>query len=806
MAHTTSLTQANDDDEIIELTDIVEKGTVPLVSDQEFSSLESQMADLLSNDDQEVDNLDELDLDALLGTSGNSEKDFPDDMFDGLDAKDSDSLDNLLAETAPKMSTPAAKAFDRAGATDNDVANGLDFDSLLQDMVDTPSSSDRADRGRLDKISDSGVADEGADSSEDTMDDNFLGSLDEVDNLLRDLVPPAQPASLADHASSKTAEVEENDLASLLADLDKTPASADKTGEVDDLDALLDSIMNPFDLEDPNLAASKVPAVTQAVDPQAPAGFDDLDALLGAALQPVLPHAEPVAPSKPNPASEHADEPAALPVLSNTKNDDDALDALLAQSAAVNLSGDDGLDALDALLNDATQILPPTAPAPQKLSAGDVANTGDASDFDLDALLNEMKASSLAQNASGNMPADGEKDEALNLDLDSILTDDTDAQAEELLKGIFATEETANNGHDDTLDAENTTANGADIIDDFDLDTFLAGLDTADENFGAALHAGATIQESPEAVAAYEAEQDLKMQEITLAALSEELGENSAEFSLDTALDGRESNSADEEYAEQTNSRESISSGVLLDEPELDRPTHSISDVNAPDSLSDIDFDAFPLDNDLGDPLLISEDSPHAELGEAVLQGLDLLATDIAAIQAQLANLAPLESQQGLMGALQGNFAQLQEDVQQLSERQAMSMAAVEARISDMEAQFAEKFAVNSDSALDIVVEQLAFLSTRLDSLESLPDTTQADNEQAGMINDVAKLVDRVDALELHRLETHDATADNVAVSALEERIKTLESNTERAVAEAAARIIREEIAGLLAELSDSSS
>lgn len=883
MAHTTSLTQANDD-EIIELTDIVEKGTVPqgsgLVSSQDSQSLlESQMSDLLSDDASDVNGIDELDLDSLLGDSPEPDDLFPQDSFDD----DPDSPDSAITGLSSSVAMPEHNL----AAAKPQISADIDFDSLLQEMVDAKTEPQGFAEPENLELSSATSAQMSSGKSVDTTDDaDFLGELDDVDNLLRGLVPPGQPSEPLPSATASLASAddeEEHDLAALLAGLDKTTTKSGHTqahAEVDDLDALLDSIMNPSEVdrgEEKNgayrlaspievemseisgdniadnsrdtSAETSAEALVGALagETELSAGFDDLDSLLSAALQPapVTPPATPVpATAKPLVAAEPDDQP-------DFSNFDSELDALLAQSAAeANLTSpevapaeaqDDFID-LEALLQDAAQTLPP----PSAKTSG----TGD--DFDLDALLSTMQKSSSENAPKSELPSPStallENDIFLpeNDVVDSL--DDFDTE----LDSIFAppTSQVTDDAVATKESASEEASDSHDSFADFDLDAFLSDLgplENAEETKDSSAQSEDESDLAPEQEEQLD-DQDHRVQELALAALSEALGDDEHAFTLDipSEIDSRESNASAQAkldhdglsgdfqgdmLSEQTHSKEHFVSGVFFEEPSDFAAVSEKRMAEGQDDFSDMSFEELPLDNDLGDPLLIDETSAQAELGAVVLQGLEQLATDILSIQEQMNKLSTPESQQGLLLALQENFAQIQEDVQQLSERQAMSLAAVEARISDLEAQFSEEFAVHSGSTKESLTEQLAPVVTRVAALEARPaalayddaetlrkldhlsgimvalesrlhDVEASQADKADMTQDVARLVDRVEALELSRHRSPDSEEDLPHVSALEDRVKALESNTEKAVAETAARVIREEIAALLSDLS----
>ena len=113
-----------------------------------------------------------------------------------------------------------------------------------------------------------------------------MPDMGEVDALLRDLVAPEQPEvpasdSVPDAASASTTDFEavlqaSAERESTVQDTDESGAAAEPEVDVDDLDSLLDSIMNPG-------TVTTVPSEAGASDMEETAEIADLDALLNAA-------------------------------------------------------------------------------------------------------------------------------------------------------------------------------------------------------------------------------------------------------------------------------------------------------------------------------------------------------------------------------------------------------------------------------------------------------------------------------------------------------------------------------------------
>ena len=226
---------SSDADEIIDLTDIVERGKVPAAapSPAEGEAAESgqkeehpsdMMADLRGDgsSDAEVENLSEhFDLDSLL------------------DSMEAQKEEERLPSTPAQDSAESEKQKEQASG---DMASDAEFDALLQDIVgDVKSPSEPSS----DKDGDEEIA------------------LDDLDSLLSSLGDSgnsgqSDTTSSQDEKNAQNAEPEEKPAAADLLPEDAAPSDE---LNMDDLDGLLDSLGTP-DVE------AKAPADAHA----APAG------------------------------------------------------------------------------------------------------------------------------------------------------------------------------------------------------------------------------------------------------------------------------------------------------------------------------------------------------------------------------------------------------------------------------------------------------------------------------------------------------------------------------------------------------
>lgn len=323
------------EDDIIDLTDIVEKGTVPPEPGDTGggdNALESLMADLLTGSDEAPPTEEEdFDLDALLKASGLNDE-------------------GGTAETNTAAPSPAG-----AGSA-----------------VASPDSS---------------------------LDSSDMG---DVDALLRDLVAPEQPASPTAEAPPAASHADFGELLQSSMDREAAPqqaaapaggAGAESEVDVEDLDSLLASIMDP-ETEAAPPQASPAPFAAPAPDLGDLEGLDDL---LGEpqpdAVQAASPSAGP-APKSSGQASSPAPgakRPAAAkaPVAEPKADDLDALFGEAPASAHAPASApvpdtsaragedEDPLSGLDELLAK-SESTPSAAGAPEEVDLGDPLLVGEA--------------------------------------------------------------------------------------------------------------------------------------------------------------------------------------------------------------------------------------------------------------------------------------------------------------------------------------------------------------------------------------------------------------------------------------------
>lgn len=187
-----------------------------------------------------------------------------------------------------------------------------------------------------------------------------------------------------------------------------------------------------------------------------------------------------------------------------------------------------------------------------------------------------------------------------------------------------------------------------------------------------------------------------------------------------------------------------------------------------------------PLASDLDDPLLVGEaERPEPDLSALVLSSLDALAADIAAMQEKINEVADGNGgpDSSAFDAVRERVDDLTAEVRDLAERHADGLAAAEARISALEAELAAQGA-RTVTPLELPSEGSAFRT------------------------ELAALIREVVVRELQEGEHVPPYAESMSedMARLEERVDAMEASGEKAAAEAAARVIREEIAALLAE------
>ena len=308
-----------DDEDIIDLTDIIEKGVARAPKADELDSQLSDLSDPVSEKTAPSINLDmDADIDALLAQMSDSAAD--------------DSPGSLPDPAAP--GTPSAPLTDQDGHVVNpdetlDMPGMTEVDSLLQEL-DMPPQPEEP----------SATAPSVEPSSP---------TAEELDSLLDGLLdgPAAPAAAPAPAPPPPVADVD--DLDALLAGDAPAPEAAVAVATVppiamDDLDALLQ--------DNATAAADAAPPQENTDAPHTLDALDDLDALL---------QSDAAAPAPPVAAKTA---PAPAPATPATPATEDDLDALLRGAAAEGApSGSDStLDDLDALLGMGTPA--EAAPAP----------------------------------------------------------------------------------------------------------------------------------------------------------------------------------------------------------------------------------------------------------------------------------------------------------------------------------------------------------------------------------------------------------------------------------------------------------
>lgn len=371
------------EDDIIELTDIVEEGTPPAAdeaADDLFGAadgdidFEKELEDLFSGDDSSdqkkpgkaSDGLDfESDLDDLLGGLDGEDKPAAASSSASTDDDFSAELDDLL--NSQGSSAPAS------GINDDDF--DADLDALLGDL-DTPDTPAAA-------------------SARTSAEDDLLSELGLAPEALSKPAPKAAPVAAENTGAS--GDIDFSELDALIEDMEvpksgkpAAPHEDDGLPDLSDLDALLDEAAA-------GEAVLTSPATGNNAHDNAGDGVEDLDALLdsldGAEMTPESP----------------------------AGNDDDLdLDKLLAEAEAANAphaqqlqpAGD--ADDIDSLLADLDAVPAPPPAAPAAPLAFDPNETLDSPDMgELDALLDSLGGASDEDDA---LPLAAEADDIPELD------------------------------------------------------------------------------------------------------------------------------------------------------------------------------------------------------------------------------------------------------------------------------------------------------------------------------------------------------------------------------------------------------
>jgi|GEM_PF-2649872 len=357
-------------DDIIELTDIIEKGTVPAAADA--VDFDKELEDLFADSDIEaaISNLslpDEAPSPAKAAVQEPADTGLDSDIdafLDALDGPGHAAPENV----APKLAQPTPTPGGRPVNPDEQLQmpDMSDMDSLLE-QLDAPAATKSAgniedlDAGDLDALLDDILGGAPASPKAATMTpppateaEPAPMSLDDLDALLDAPVAPAAPA-----APEPAAE--------------RAPGTA--TMSLDDIDALLDTPVAPAAPAAPEPAAEPAPGT-------ATMSLDDIDALFDAPVA-------PAAPATPEPASE----PASGTATMNLDDIDALFDAPVApaapaapEPASEPASGTAtmSLDDIDALLD---APVAPAAPAAPEPASEPTPGTAAMSLDDIDALL-----------------------------------------------------------------------------------------------------------------------------------------------------------------------------------------------------------------------------------------------------------------------------------------------------------------------------------------------------------------------------------------------------------------------------------
>ena len=264
-------------DDIIELTDIIEKGTVPAAADA--VDFDKELEDLFADSDIEaaISNLslpDEAPSPAKAAVQEPADTGLDSDIdafLDALDGPGHAAPENV----APKLAQPTPTPGGRPVNPDEQLQmpDMSDMDSLLE-QLDAPAATKSAgniedlDAGDLDALLDDILGGAPASPKAATMTpppateaEPAPMSLDDLDALLDAPVAPAAPAT-PEPASE--------------------PASGTATMNLDDIDALFDAPVAPAAPAAPEPASEPTPGT-------ATMSLDDIDALLDAAPMPPAP-------------------------------------------------------------------------------------------------------------------------------------------------------------------------------------------------------------------------------------------------------------------------------------------------------------------------------------------------------------------------------------------------------------------------------------------------------------------------------------------------------------------------------------
>ena len=429
---------AETDDQIIDLTELIEKGEVPAndlsaqsrppahtEAEAEQEALNAQLRDL--NDGSNVGDAEIDDLLAQMDIKNDGETD-PSDV--ALDFAPPTTLTDHTVDPNEQLNMPGM------GDVDN-LLNSLDIPPQpgeREPEAAAPANADQAVDALLNDFNAATPAPQTA-AAPAAQPAEAQSSIPDLDELLASVSPASPTGNLGG--------IDDLLNADRNAGQAQAPTAADTTFSDDDLDSLLDAAPNPLQSAAPAPAPAPAPAAAP-LDANLDLGFD-LDNLLAAAAEDLQggpdtaqPQAAPqtVPKAAPAPASAAAPAPAPAPAPAVAPSDANVdlgfdLDNLLA-AAAQDLQG--GPDA------DQPQAAPQAAPASAAPAPAPAANAD--AELDIDSLL------AAAPDAS---------DDA-NVDLDSLLA----AAAEDL------------QGAHDAPQTEAAPPSAAPEVADMDIDSLLA--------------------------------------------------------------------------------------------------------------------------------------------------------------------------------------------------------------------------------------------------------------------------------------------------------------------------------------------
>ena len=433
---------AETDEQIIDLTELIEKGEVP-ASDPSEQTRAHAAAEAAAEKEELQEHLRDLNDGAVKADAE------IDDLLAQMDIK-ADAQEDP-ADVALDFSAPSTQTDHHIDPNEQLNMPGMgDVDSLLDSLDIPPQPSDR----------------EAETASPETPDQA-------VDALLNDFNAPAASAAPAATASATEVAAEPRvnlnapDLDELLASVGAAPQS-NPTSEIDDL----------LNAASPtaNLAAEAAPAA-----PQKTFSNDDLDSLLEAAAGQAS-GPSPIMTAEPAPQPVAAPQPATVPQPGPSAGMDVDIDSLLA--AAAN-DMQQNFEAEQATAEPAPAPVPVSAPPTAAVTNDDLDSLLAAATAELEADPSPAPAEQMAPQAAPAAPGD------LGVDIDSLLA----AAANDLEQTLDAAQQDTPampEAAAEIADAPKAeTAPQADI--DLDLDSLLAAVDAK-----AAPEAAAEPQGAPE--------------------------------------------------------------------------------------------------------------------------------------------------------------------------------------------------------------------------------------------------------------------------------------------------------------------